>query len=101
MLHQATISCCTSNLNPPLPTRVEKSISVTEMRLCAVLFVAVNAISLSVRCSIVIYDRIDIWIALDVTVQHFHSTCPVWGGTRLADMIAGGSETKVDGWLKD
>ena len=59
---------------------VEKSINVTEMSLCAVQYVTVNDISLSVRCSLVIYDRIDIWIVLDVTVQHFHSTCSVWGG---------------------
>ena len=67
---------------------VEKSINVTAMSLYAIQYVTVSAISLSVRCSIVIYDRIDIWIALDVTVQHFHSTCSVWGAARLADMIA-------------
>ena len=67
---------------------VEKSINVTTMSLYAAQYVTVAPISLSVRCSLVIYDRIDIWIALDVTVQHFHSTCSVWGGTRLADMIA-------------
>ena len=49
---------------------VEKSINVTTMSLYAAQYGTVNDISLSVRCSIVIYDRIDIWIALDVTVQH-------------------------------
>ena len=39
---------------------VEKSINVTTMSLYAAQYGTVNAISLSVRCSIVIYDRIDI-----------------------------------------
>jgi hypothetical protein len=43
---------------------VENSMNGTAMSLYAAQYGTVNAISLSVRCSIVIYDRIDTWIVL-------------------------------------